>query len=77
VSVGRWSYGRKTRSVVAGDGELVHVETPLGIVNVYTGLRDRHGRRVDAVEMIPNSDVAGPPVRVYDNRFVELLRRRS
>jgi hypothetical protein len=74
VSAGRWSYGRKTRSVVAGDGELVHVETPLGIVN---GLRDRHGRRVDTVEMIPNTYAGEPRVRVYGNRFVELLRRRS
>ncbi len=39
----------------------VHVETPMGVVNIYTDLRDASGRRVERIEFIANPDysVAG------------------
>jgi hypothetical protein len=45
---------------------LLHVETPLGIVNIYTQLNDSEGRRVERVEYIPN-DYAGEPKVATDN----------
>lgn len=46
------------KTVRPGRARLVHVETSLGIVNIYVGLRDAAGRRVERVEIIPN-DYAG------------------
>lgn len=54
--------GRKVRRATVGKDELLHVETPLGIVNIRTGLTDRHGRRVDSVEIIPNRYAGEPKV---------------
>lgn len=46
--------GRRERHIVLKDGELLHVETPLGIVNVRTGLHDFQGRAVDSIEVMPD-----------------------
>ena len=37
---------------------LLHVETPLGIVNISVGLHDRKDREVESVEVLP-SNAAG------------------
>ena len=59
------------KTVTPGRARIVHIETTLGIVNVYVGLRDAHGRRVERVEMLPNR-YAGEPLVVVDGlRFVE------
>lgn len=54
---------------------VIHVETPLGIVNIHLGLEDRHGRRVENVQMQPNDYAGELPVRTIGNRFVELKKR--
>jgi len=41
------------RAIVHRRGCL-HVETPLGIVNIRVGLADRRGRLVDSIEVIPD-----------------------
>ena len=52
--------------------DYIHIETPLGIVNIYPGLHDQRGRRVDAIEMIPNDRYAGERiVRRMGDKFVE------
>ena len=33
---------------------IIHIETPLGIVNIRLGLRDKDGREVEAIEAIPD-----------------------
>jgi hypothetical protein len=33
---------------------LLHIETPLGIVNITVGLVDRHGRWVESIQVIPS-----------------------
>lgn len=43
-----------TKTITAKPGELIHVETPNGIVNIRTGLTDQHGRSVDSVETLPD-----------------------
>lgn len=50
----------------------LHVETPLGIVNIRVGLHDRHGRRVENIALLPNRYSGEPKVVVRDGRFVEL-----
>jgi hypothetical protein len=60
---------------VHGDG-LLHVETPLGIVNIRAGLSDRRGRRVDSIEVIPSNSSGERKVvrRGFANtRLLELL----
>ena len=56
---------------------ILHVETELGIVNIHLGLRDRYGRRVEAVAMLPNC-YAGESrvVARRDGRFVECLHAK-
>lgn len=57
---------------------ILHVETPLGIVNIRAGLTDRHGRAVESIEFIPNTYAGEPKVvrRGYANtRLVQLKRR--
>ncbi len=60
------------KRVIPGRSRIVHVETELGIVNVYVGLTDSEGHRVERVEMIPNQYAGEPVVHVMDHcRFVE------
>lgn len=51
---------------------ILHVETPLGIVNIHVGLTDRKGRRVEAICMLPNRYAGEPKVLVSGSRFIEL-----
>jgi len=62
---------RDMKIVRPGRARIVHVETPLGIVNIYVGLTDIKGRRVEAVEMIPNEYAGEPKVKVVGRRFIE------
>lgn len=53
---------------------LLHVETPLGIVNIRVGLSDAQGRKVDSIEIIPNAYAGEPKVELdgYSNsRLIE------
>lgn len=68
------------RQLSVRPGQLVHIETPLGIVNISAGLEDRFGRRVDSIEVIPCSGAGERKVirRGYGNtRLVELRTVRS
>jgi len=55
---------------------MLHVETPLGIVNIMVGLVDSLGRRVNAVQIIPDADEPGKKKVKrrgwYNTRLVEL-----
>lgn len=59
------------KRVVLRKGTL-HVETPLGIVNILVGLSDVKGRSVEAVQMIPNNYAGERAVVVSKGRFVQL-----
>ncbi len=61
----------RIKTVTPGRARVVHVETELGIVNVYVGLTDNAGRRVERVEMIPNTYAGEPQVIVDGARFIE------
>lgn len=64
------------KRVRAGKARVVHVETALGIVNVYLGLHDDKGRRVETVEIIPTAAVGGLRIERRGRRLVELKTRR-
>jgi len=64
---------RQTRYVsVSKKTELVHIETPLGIVNVWLGLNGSDGSRRERVEYIPNNSFGEPKVKML-NDTVALL----
>lgn len=53
----------------------LHVETPLGIVNIMVGLHDPEGNRVDAISITPNNYAGEPKVRLdgyHNSRLIEL-----
>lgn len=55
----------------------LHVETPLGIVNIRVGLTDAEGRRVDSVEVIPNRYAGEPAVTVDGLANTRLIEEAS
>jgi hypothetical protein len=56
---------------------VIHVETELGIVNIYVGLTDHLGRKVESVSMLPNEGAGDPVVRVRGRRFVQLKTKKG
>ena len=59
------------KTVRIGRASIIHIETTLGIVNIYVGLTDAKGRRVETVEMRPNQYAGEPEVIVDGGRFIE------
>lgn len=71
---------RQRKAIVLRAGELLHVETPNGIVNIRAGLSDRMGREVDSVETIPDRYAGERKVIVSgrsNTRLIRLLTVRS
>lgn len=67
----------KMRTIVARkNDEIIHIETSLGLVNIYLGLHDRLGRRVENVSITPNSIVGVQRVVRRGSRIVELKSKR-
>jgi len=62
----------KTMSLKDG---LLHVETPLGVINIRVGLTDSAGRRVDSVTVTPD-EISGDRKIIrrgyYNTRMIEL-----
>lgn len=54
---------------------MLHVETPLGIVNVRVGLTDDKGRAVDAVEIIPSNHTDESRVIQRGTRLIQTTRK--
>lgn len=48
----RISFGCKNKS-----DNILHIETELGIINVYVNLHDLEGRLVESVEIYPDNGV--------------------
>jgi len=47
----------KDERITLKKGMLLHVETPLGIVNIRTGLSNEEGKNVNSIEVIPDQGV--------------------
>jgi len=41
-------------------GDVLHIEVPGAIVNIYVNLHDRHGRMVTAVHVLPMDESRSP-----------------
>jgi hypothetical protein len=53
----------------------LHIETPLGIVNIRTDMHDFQGRRVESISFVPNRYAGEPEVAVdghMNTRLVEM-----
>ena len=55
--------------------KIIHVETELGIVNIYLKLTDRYGRKVEAIGLRPDCLAGKQKVKVIGHRFVQLKAR--
>ncbi len=53
----------------------IHIETPLGIVNIVLNLTDKRGHRVEYVGMLGSKRIGDKIVKVVGPRFVELKKR--
>jgi hypothetical protein len=54
---------------------LLHVETPLGVINIRVGLVDSTGRRVDSITVTPDELTDGKKIirrGYYNTRIIEL-----
>jgi len=54
---------------------VLHVETPLGIVNIRVGLTDMRGRAVESIQVIPDGHAGEKKIirRGYSNtRLIQL-----
>jgi hypothetical protein len=68
---------RQHQSINLRPGELLHVETPNGIVNIRTGLNDARGREVDSVECIPDRFSGERKVVVSGRSNTRLIRLKT
>jgi hypothetical protein len=67
------------KTVNLEDG-LLHVETPLGVINIRAGLTDSMGRRVDSITVTPDEITSGKKIirrGYYNTRMVELKGVRA
>lgn len=67
------------RVVLDEKNDRLHVETPLGIVNISVGLMDTCGRQVESVSVIPNPNDDGKRVvrrGLGNTRLVELKTKK-
>lgn len=55
----------------------LHVECPLGIINIYTGLTDHRGRAVVSVAMLPDQYAGEYPVFLTDDGRMVRSRVKS
>lgn len=56
---------------------LLHIETELGIINIYTGLHDHKGSVMERIDIIPDDYAGEPEVRMEGSRTVILKQRRE
>lgn len=52
-------------------GECLHIETDLGIINIYVSMVDSLGRRNECIEILPNNYAGEKRVRLIKGRLVE------
>lgn len=59
---------------VPKDLNLIHIETPLGIVNIRLNLHDRSSRRVEVIELVGSKRVGEKIVKSTNRKLVELKK---
>ncbi len=66
-----------TMKVIRHDRGCLHVETPLGIVNIRVGLTDSKGRSVDSIAVSPDAYVDQPKVVLYGRHNTRLVQLKG
>ena len=67
----------KTATLKSGS---LHIETPLGVINIRVGLVDSIGRRVDSITVMPEQCAGQKKIirrGYYNTRMVELKGVRA
>lgn len=71
---------KRIRHMKPGTENMLHIETPMGIINIAVGLTDHAGRRVESIEVIP-CNYAGEPKRrrsgLGNTRIIEARKARN
>lgn len=67
---------RSMRAIRPGRATCLHIETELGIVNVFVKLRDHDGRKVECVEIIP-SEIIGEESHRDGHALVRLIEGKK
>jgi len=70
----------KSQSIELSVGDHLHVETPLGVINIRCGLTDMRGRAIDSVVLTPDAypDENRVVVRgMVNTRFVRLKTKQN
>jgi hypothetical protein len=65
------------KPIILRPSELLHVETPNGIINIRAGLSDGLGREVDSIECIPDRYAGERKVVISGRANTRLIRLRT
>jgi hypothetical protein len=60
------------------NGDILHIETPNGIVTIRAGLTDRLYRKVDSVKIIPDNYAGDNKIKLvglHNTRLIRLKRK--
>ena len=63
--------------VIRHERGCLHVETPLGIVNIRVGLSDSKGRAVDSIVVVPDAFMDQPKVVLCGRSNTRLVRLKG
>lgn len=67
---------KRMKTVIHRSG-LLHIETPLGIVNIRIGLIDKNGRSVEAIDILPNRGAGDPKVKLIGRGISRLVQLKT
>ena len=62
---------------VRHDRGCLHIETPLGIVNIRVGLTDSKGRSVDSIVVVPDAFMDQPKVVLHGRSNTRLVQLKG
>ncbi len=67
----------KRISFMGKNQKLLHIETPLGIVNIRINLHDLKGRPVNSIEVIPSNTQGDPKIKLSGYGNTRLIQLRG
>jgi len=70
----------KSQSIELSSGDHLHVETPLGVINIRCGLTDMRGRAIDSVTVTPDQNPDSLKIvrrGLHNTRLVQLKTKKN
>jgi len=58
-------------------GGNLHIETELGIVNIYEGLKDVKGRKVNTIQVMPDEYSGENKVKATPVKMIRLIQLKT